>query len=82
MWYSCHLFSAAPGSTSTVVYAMIGAGVVVVLVAILLAMVLIGKRKRVTAKLWRPTSPSDVGTSGDVAGAQGGSTALPTDSAL
>lgn len=67
------LHSAAPppstGGPGTVAYSMIGVGVVLVVLALLVVMVLIGKRRRVTAKIWRPTSPSsDATPSGDVGG--------------
>lgn len=72
-----------PDSPITVVYSMIGVGVVLVAMSVLIVLILIGKRKRVTAKLWRPTSPSDTATSGEASGAsQSGNSVMATDSSL
>ena len=59
-------------------------GVVLVAAAIVIVGVLIGKRKRVRAKLWRPTSPSDSATAGEgTSSSQAGSNATPAaDSSL
>ena len=54
-------------SPDTVVYGVVGTGVALVVLAVLVVAVLIGKRKRVTAKLWRPNSPSDA-SPGEVGG--------------
>lgn len=56
---------------------MIGVGVVLVVLIVLASAMIIGKRKRVTAKLWRPTSPSSEGAAG-----QSGNSVLATDSSL
>lgn len=55
-----------PHDVTTVVYGIVGSGVVLVVVAVLVVGVLIG-RKRVFAKLWRPDSPSE-GSPGEASG--------------
>ena len=68
-------------NSSTVVYGVIGAGMVLVILALLVVGVLIGKRKRVTAKIWRPKSPSD-SSPGEVGGATPTAGSSSADAAL
>lgn len=64
---------------STVVYSAIFVGVFLVVLALLVVGVLIGKRRRVTAKIWRPNSPSDPSSPSEVAG---GTNGVPTQGEL
>lgn len=62
-------------ASSTVIYGVVGGGVVLVVLALLVVGVLIGKRRRLTAKIWRPTSPSSEASPSTDGGGQSG--ALP-----
>lgn len=75
-----------PGDTSqgspTIVYAVIGSGVALVVLGVLVVGVLLGKRRRVMAKIWRPTSPSEASPSADGTGNSGAASVSAAPSAL
>lgn len=68
------------GGPTTVVYAVIGSGVALVVIAIVLVFVLLGKRRR--AKIWRPTSPSETSPSTEGTGNSGATKISAAPSAL
>lgn len=62
-------------------YAVIGVAVVLVAMSLAIIIVLVlGKRKRISAKIWRPTSPSE--PSPVPAGGSAGGTIVGTESSL
>lgn len=69
-------------SNSTLLYGLIGSAVVLVGLAILVVAVLLGKRRRVMAKIWRPTSPSEPSPATDGAVSSGTTNVSAAQSAM